>query len=273
MSKRKPPHKERALPICGLAIDEGVDIGVLRHIDVCTNLLDDCARWLGTVVEPTSEKEEDLAKSAQRALLLNFGWCLRQAVAGMTVLLKHGSTGGVLILERSTIEYYGRASYYLKEPQHALWTVLVERLQVLIDRAAGEKRTALIREMNQARNDFAHLTPESRLAQGKLPFHKVKILDMIRRGLGDEAVQRYRSASLVLHGNLYSSELMGRLADEAMNGAVLEAASGLIAFSHLMLSWLARSPSSLAARLVATEEETARLAKRYERAYVIARQQ
>ena len=73
----------------------------------------------------------------------------------------------------------------------------------------------------------------------------------------------------MLHGDLYSSRIIDSRGDEAMNGALLEAAAGIIAFCNLMLSWLPRPPEGLLERVLAAEEETARLAKRYGRAYLI----
>ncbi len=93
---------------------------------------------------------------------------------------------------------------------------------------------------------------------------------MIRIGLGEETARRYGSASLALHGDLYSSRVLGTRGVEAANAAVLEASSAIVAFCNLMLSWLPRPPKGLLERVLAAEEETARLAKRYGRAYLIA---
>jgi hypothetical protein len=249
-----------------MPVSPNVDIGVTRHVKACNDLLSECARWLHNT------RGADAAAEAQRSLLLNLQACLGEAVFGMLVLLNHGASYAVLILERGTIEYYARASYYMKEPEHALWEVEIQRLQVLIENEATREpqRSALIRQINHARRMYAHLTPEARLAAGKEPFHKVRILDMVRIGLGEEAARRYGSASLVLHGDLYSSRIIGTRGAEAMNAAVLEAASGIVAFCNLMLSWLPRPPKGLLERVLAAEEETARLAKRYGRAYLIA---
>ncbi len=249
-----------------MPVNSNVDIGVMRHVKTCNDLLNECARWLHNA------RGDDATAQAQRNLLLNLQACLGEAVFGMFVLLKHNAAGAVLILERSTIEYYGRASYYMKEPEHALWTVEVERLQVLIDNetTSDPQRTELIRQITHARRRYAHLTPEARLAAGLTPFHKVRTIDMIRMGLGEEAARRYGSASLVLHGDLYSARIIGSRRAEAMNAAMLEAASGIVAFCNLMLSWLPRQSEGLLARVLAAEEETARLARRHGRAYLIA---
>ncbi len=266
MQRRKSANKRATLPLCGMPVSRNVDVGVMRHIKGCNDLMAESARWL------RNARGDDAAGEAQRALLLNLTTCLSEAVFGMLVLLNHDAAAAVLILERATIEYYGRASYYMKEPDHALWAVEIDRLQVLIDNemTTEQRRTALIRAITQARRRHAHVTPEARLAAGQVPFHKVRILDMIRIGLGDEAARRYGSASLVLHGDLYSSRIVGSRRAEAMNAAVLEAASGIVAFCNLMLSWLPRPPKGLLERVLAAEDETARLAKRYGRAYLIA---
>lgn len=264
--RRKLPNKKPALPLCGMPVSRNVYIGVMRHVKACNDLLIECARWLHNA------RGDDAAAEAQRNLLLNLQACLGEGVFGMLILLNHNAAGAVLILERGTIEYYGRASYYMKEPEHALWTVEIDRLQVLIDNetTTEHQRTALIRQITQARHQYPHLTPEARLGAGKVPFHKVRILDMIRIGLGEEAARRYGSASLVLHGDLYSRRIIGSRGAEGMNAAVLEAASGIVAFCNLMLSWLPRPPKGLLERVLGAEEETARLAKRYGRAYFIA---
>lgn len=266
MQRRKPPNKKPALPLCGMPVSQNVDIGVMRHIKNCNDLLNESARWL------RNARGEGDAAEAQRTLLLNLKACLSEAVFGMLILLNHDAAGAVLILERATLEYYGRASYFMKEPEHALWAVEIDRLQVLIENetTTEHQHTALIRAITQARRRYAHVTPEVRLASGRVPFHKVRVLDMIRIGLGEDAARRYGSASLVLHGDLYSSRIMSSRGTEAMNAAVLEAASGIVAFCNLMLSLLPRPPKGLLERVLAAEEETARLAKRYGRAYLIA---
>jgi hypothetical protein len=265
MQRRKLPNKKPQLPLCGIPVRENVDIGVMWHVKACDDLLDECARWL------SNARGGDAAAEAQRTVLLNLKTCLSEAVFGMLVLLNHGAAGAVLILERATIEYYGRASYYMKEPDHALWAVEIDRLQVLIDNETRvEQRTALIRQITYARREYAHVTPEARIAAGKVPFHRVRILDMIRIGLDEQAARRYGSASLVLHGDLYSSRIMSSHGAEAMNAAMLEAASGIVAFCNLMLAWLPRAPKGLLERVLEAEEETARLSKRYGRAYLIA---
>jgi hypothetical protein len=220
MRRRKLPNKQPSLPLCSVPVSPNVDIGVIRHVKTCNELLMECARWL------RNARGDDAAAEAQRTLLLNLQACLGEAVFGMLVLLNHGADYAVLILERGTIEYYARASYYMKEPEHALWTVEVERLQVELDneRTAGQQRSALIRRIAQARRKYAHLTLEARLAAGKEPFHKVRILEMIRVGLGDEAAKRYGSASLALHGDLYTGRIVGTRGAAAANAAVLEAA-------------------------------------------------
>jgi len=265
MQRRKTARKKGATAICGEPVRQNVDIGVRRHVSACNDLLTECAPWL------ENARGDDAAGEAQRALLLNLAGCMAQAVYGMFVLLNHGAVGAVLILERSTIEYYGRASYYMNEPGHALWTVEVERLQGVIDneKISEQKRIELVRAIAAARRRHADLAPEARIAAGLQPFHQVKILDMIRIGLGEDAARRYGAASLVLHGDLYSSRLIGSRGAEAMNGALLEAASGIVAFCNLMLSWLPRPPERLVERVLAAEEEIARLAKRYGRAYLI----
>ena len=264
--RRKATPKKAAPALCDMPLSSNVDIGVMRHIRSCYNLLNECARWL------RNAKGADATAEAQRTLLLNFKACLSEAMFGMLILLNHDAIGAVLILERASIEYYGRASYYMKEPDHAVWTVEIDRLQVLIENETitEHQRTTLIRRITAARRQFAHLTPEARLAEGKVPFHKVRVIDMIRIGLDEEAARRYGSASLVLHGDLYSSRIIGSRGSEAMNGAVLEATAGIIAFCNLMLSWLPRPSKGLVERVLAAEEETARLAKRYGSAYLIA---
>ena len=237
----------------------------MRHIRDCNNLLIECGKWLREARGGDAEAE------AQRTSLLNLKACLSEATFGMLVLLNHDADGAVLILERATLEYYARASYYMKEPEHALWIVEIERLQVLIENETNaEQRERLIREIGHARRKYAHVTPEARQAAGKTPFHKVRILDMIRIGMGEEAADRYATASLVLHGDLYSRRIIGSRGAEAMNAAVLEAASGIVAFCNLMLAWLPRPPKGLVERVLAAEDETQRLAKRYGRAYLIA---
>jgi hypothetical protein len=242
-----------------------VDIGVMIDIKICNNLLADCATWL------SGARGGNATAEAQRVVILNFGRCLWEAVYGMLVLLNHGARGGVLILERAAIEYYGQASYFLKEPEHAVWAAEVERLQVRLDNETmtEEQRVSVIREIAQARIRNAQLSPEARIAAGKQPFHTIRIIDMIRSGLGEDAARRYSSASLALHGDLYTSDVLKSRAAEAMNGAVLEACSGIVAFCHLMLSWLPHPPKDLLERALASEAETARLAKRYERAYLV----
>lgn len=249
-----------------MPVSANVDIGVMRHARVCNKLLSECARWLQNAKGP------DPAAEAQRALLLNLGSCLSEAVFGMLTLLNHDAGGAVLILERASIEYYGRASYYMKEPDHAIWSVEIDWLQDLIDHETitEHRRTELIRQITQARHRFPHLTPEGRLCVGKTPFHKIGVLEMLRIGLDEEAVRRYGEASLVLHGELYSGRIIGSRCSEAMNGAVLEATAGIVAFCNLMLSWLPRPSKGLVERVLAAEEETARLAKRYGRAYLIS---
>ena len=266
MQRRNTARKKGATAVCGEPLRQDVDIGVKRHVSACNDLLNECAHWL------QNARGNDAASEAQRTLLLNLAGCMAQAVYGMFVLLNHGAVGAVLILERSTIEYYGRASYYMGQPDHALWTVEVEQLQGVIDneKISDQRRVELVRAINAARRRRPQLTPEGRTAAGLPPFHQVKILDMIRIGLGEEAARRYGAASLVLHGDLYSSRLIGSRGAEAMNGALLEAASGLIAFCNQMLSWLPRPPEGLVERVQAAEDETARLAKRYGRAYLIS---
>ena len=119
----------------------------MRHVKVCNDLLTECARWL------QNARGADAAAEAQRSLLLNLQACLGEAVFGMFVLLNHGAAFAVLILERGTIEYYARASYYMKEPEHALWEVEIQRLQVLIDNETTREpqRNALIRQIAHAR--------------------------------------------------------------------------------------------------------------------------
>lgn len=264
--RRKSPPKKPAPALCGMPVSANVDIGVMRHAKSCNDLLSECRNWL------QNARGSDAAAEAQRALLLNLGSCLSEAVFGMIVLLDHDAAGAVLILERASIEYYGRASYYMREPDHAIWSVEIDWLQDVIDheRITEHRRTALIRQIAQARRRFPHVTPEGRLAASKTPFHKVGVLEMIRIGLDEEAARRYGEASLVLHGELYSSRIIGSRRCEAMNGAVLEATAGIIAFCNLMLSWLPRPSKGLVERVLAAEEETARLAKRHGRAYLIA---
>lgn len=265
MRRRKSLNKRPPLTLCDMPVSGNVDIGVMRHIRSCNGLLMECAHWLGNA------RGGDAAAEAQRTLLLNLQELLGEAVFGMLILLNHDAGGAVLILERSAIEYYSRASYYMKAPEHALWAVAIDRLQVLIDNEAttGAQRVALIRDITHARRQYPHLTPEARTAAGMEPFHKIRILDMIRIGLGEEAARRYGAASLVLHGDLYSSRLLHARGAEAVNGAVLEASSSIVAFCNLMLSWLPRAPKGLLERVLAAEEETARLAKRYARAFLI----
>ena len=205
MRRRKLPNKQASLPLCSVPVSPNVDIGVIRHVKTCNELSIECARWL------RNARGDDAAAEAQRTLLLNLQACLGEAVFGMLVLLNHGADYAVLILERGTIEYYARASYYMKEPEHALWTVEVERLQVELDNegTAGQQRSALIDGSRKRGGVCAHLTPEARLAAGKEPFHKVRILEMIRVGLGDEAAKMNGSASLALHGDLYTGRIVG----------------------------------------------------------------
>jgi hypothetical protein len=265
MQRRKLPPKTAARPPCGVPVHQSVDIGVMRHINVCNALLAECYHWL------RNAQGGDETAEAQRVILLNLGRCLSEATYGMVTLLNHDATGAILVLERAAIEYYGRASYFMREPEHALWYAKVEHLQVLIENEAttSEQRTALIHEISHARRKYAELTPEARGAAGKQPFNKVRISDMIRIGLGDDAARRYASASKVLHGDLYSSYLMVSRGPEAVNGAVLEAASGIVAFCNLMLTWLPRAPNGLTERILLAEDETVRLGKRYGRAFLL----
>jgi hypothetical protein len=250
---------------CKTPVRDIVDIGVMTNIKVCVNLLTDIATLLHEA------KGDDAIDEAQRIVILNLGRALWEAVYGMLVLLNHGARGAVLILERAAIEYYGRASYFSKEPEHAVWVAEVERLQIRLDNATmtGEERAATIREITEARTRNWRLSPDARIAEGKEPFYAVRIVDMIRIGLGEEAARRYNSASAALHGNLYTSDILKSRPAEAMNTAVLEAGSGIVAFCRLMLSWLHEAPAELQERTVAAEAETARLAKRYGRAYLI----
>jgi hypothetical protein len=252
--------------VCKLPVRDTVDIGVMTNIKVCANLLSECATRLHEA-EGGSPADE-----AQRAIFLNLGRCLFEAVYGMLVLLNHGARGAVLILERAAIEYYGRAKYFAKEPEHAVWVVEVERLQARLDTTTltEEQRTASIREIAQARARNSQLSPDARIAAGKEPFYAIRILDMIRIGLGEEAARRYNSASSALHGNLYTSDVLKARPAEAMNGAVLEAGSGIVAFCRLMLSRLPHPPADLLERVDAADIETARLAKRYSRVHLIA---
>jgi hypothetical protein len=265
MQPRKSPPKTAVRPVCGVPVGQSVDIGVMRHINGCNALLGECYNWL------RNAQSGDETAEAQRVLLLNLGRCLSEATFGMVTLLNHDATGAVLVLERAAIEYYGRASYFMREPEHALWYAKVEHLQVLIENEAttAEQRKALIHQISHARRKYAELTPEARGAAGKQPFNKVRISDMIRIGLGDDAARRYACASKVLHGDLYSSYLMVSRGPEAVNGAVLEAASGTVAFCNLMLTWLPRAPNGLTERVLLAEEETCRLGRRYGRAFLI----
>jgi hypothetical protein len=267
MQRRKLPAKKPGGEVCNYPVRSNADIGVIRNMMTCNNLMMECVKWLH------GARGGDAAAEAQRTLLLNLGRCLSETVYGMNILLIHGARGAVLVLERATIEYYGRAKYFMEYPEHAVWAVEVERLQVRLDndQMTEDQRTALVREIAQARKRNMMLTPEARIAAGKEPFHKVKILDMIRMALGEEAAKSYNAASLVLHGNLYSSDIFkADGAAEAMNGASLEASSGLIALANLMMTWLPRAPKGLLERLLAAEEETSRLSKRYSRAYLIS---
>jgi hypothetical protein len=265
VQRRKVPNKAPARPPCGVPVHQSVDLGVMRHINLCNGLLAECYNWLRN-----AQGGDDTAE-AQRVILLNLGRCLSEATYGMVTLLNHDATGAILVLERAAIEYYGRASYFMREPEHALWYVKVEHLQVLIENEATtpEQRKALIHEISHARRKYAELTPEARTAANKQPFNKVRISDMIRIGLGEEAAKRYASASKVLHGDLYSSFLLVSRAPEAVNGAVLEAASGIVAFCNLMLTWLPRAPNGLTERILDAEDETVRLGKRYGRAFLL----
>jgi hypothetical protein len=266
VSRRKESNKKATPRVCGVTLRNSVDDEVVRNIMMCNNLMMECVRWLDTA------KGVDATDEAQRIVLLNLGRCLSEAVYGMLVLFNHGARGAVLILERATIEYYGRASYLVKEPEHALWLVEVDRLQARLDNdpATDDERTALARQIAQARKRNPHLTPEARVAAGKEPFHKMRIVDMIRIGVGEAMAQRYASASAVLHGDLYTTDILGPQPAQALNAGVVEAASGVVAFCNLMLAWLPREPKGLTERVLIAEEETAALAARYGSAHLIA---
>lgn len=187
----------------------------------------------------------------------------------MVILADHDAWESALVLERSALEYYGRAAYFARHPDHAIWTVAVERLQVLIEKAASaDERVALTIRLSEARRKHADLTPESRQSRGLIPFHQVRIADMIRDGLGNEGLQRYRAASLVLHGDLYASNL-SRRRNKAVNAALLNAASGIVSMCDLMLSWHDKPPRGLTERAFQAEDETHRLARRYGDAFLI----
>jgi hypothetical protein len=243
-----------------------VNADPVNNIMACNNVMMECVRWLD------NERGVEPAHEAQRAVLLNLGRCLSEAVYGILMLLNHGARGAILILERATIEYYARANYFMKSPDHALWAAEVERRQSVLDNEIlhEEERTALVREIAQVRKQYAHLTPEARTAAGNEPFHRVKIIDMIRIGMGEEAAQRYATSSLILHGDLYTTDILGSQPTRAMNAAVVEAASGVVAFSNVLLSWLPREPKGLVDRVFAAEEETVKLAKRYGSAHLIS---
>jgi hypothetical protein len=249
-----------------MPLRNSVHNNVVPNIMTCNNLMMECVRWLD------NERGDNPENEAVRVMLLNLGRCLSEAVYGMLVLFNHGARGAVLILERATIEYHGRASYFVKEPEHAIWLVEVDRYQSRLenDELTADDRTALIREIAQARKRNAHLTPEARTAAGKEPFHKVRILDMIRIGLGEQFAQRYVASSVVLHGDLYTTEVLGAQPGQAMNAGAVEAAAGIVGFCNLMLSWLPREPKGLVERALAAEEDNAALAKRYGSAHLIA---
>jgi hypothetical protein len=267
MQRRKASAARPNPPLCNLPLRNSVDIGVARAMMLANNLMMECVKWL------QEARGGDETAEAQRTLLLNLARCMSEAVYGMQLLLNHGARGAVLILERSTIEYYARGKYFMEDPEHAVWAVEVERLQVRLDNdpLTEEQRTAMIREIAQARKRNMMLTPEARQAAGKEPFHKIKIVDMIRMVMGEDAVKYYNAASLVLHGHVYSSDIFkAGGAAEAMNGAVLTASSGMIAFANLMLTWLPRPPKGLLERILDAEDEIARLSKRYAQTYLIS---
>lgn len=262
MSKRHA-HGKAPSTLCGEPISASADVGVVRHVAVCLNLLVECSDWL------RSAKDGSHGAECQRKLILHLGSCLHQAVYGMLILVKHDALSAALVLERSTLEYYGRAAYFAKHVDHAVWIVSVERIQAYLDRAASvEEHVELSHLLSDARRQHIDLAPESRQAQGLLPFHQVKIADMLREGLGADALRRYRAASVMLHGDPYAGTL-ARHRETAANAALLQAASGIVSMSNLMLSWLERPPRGLTERVLQAEDETNRLFQRYGDAYLV----